>query len=761
MGRKKTSSSLINYIIVLIALFAFLPKEIWVVLFVVAGFVIPVRLVSKQSKEPHKPDKDMNISEPRFVKVSYQVPISNSSFRIPSPPENLVQEARWIPAGESIDIAGYSIPGGLIYVGSKLPDKCGQQDPSLISPYAPVDRSGKLTESIMGYWPSYSEISPEARGAYLSWLSTGRSDPEADVGCVFLFFYGLERRILVDGPKVDAVEQELPVIRREVERLLGIYGKKSTSVQRYLSGFLQMISLRDFGEKLYEQPIPPLNTSYELPFYLKLALGQAAVDAVPIPPNLALAWAMHDPGISRRTPVSRCPDEFSKLFILKYKQYYHEGTKLPVNKTKLTFNYRAASSALAGVETAGKVFGNIPDVAAVMEPQKKLQKIVDECVSELDSYSRYIGRNSDKRLSIDALLLLPVVLWPENARFALESIKKEINGGYVILKVCELISKFSDNIDLSKDKFIALAKALESEYIGMEPDVISYPYALKSDDSVLIYFLQSEVPTIRATPEYQIAVLMLQLGSAVANSDGNIQGKETMYLNEQIDKWKHLSSYHLIRLKAYLSLLLKNPVTPISLKKKLKNISVENRETIISFITNIAIADGEVIPEEITFLEKIYKIFEVDVAGLYKFLHNSKSYNASSNSTITKMSSKIVLDHYRIEILRQDTENVSALLSDIFTEKAEEPSKIIEIEDSRKDSMLGLDDIHAAFLRILMTKSVWDRQELMDIANDLDLMVDGAIETINEASFKDHGQAMIEGEDPIEINMYLSEKILI
>jgi hypothetical protein len=64
-------------------------------------------------------------------------------------------------------------------------------------------------------------------------------------------------------------------------------------------------------------------------------------------------------------------------------------------------------------------------------------------------------------------------------------------------------------------------------------------------------------------------------------------------------------------------------------------------------------------------------------------------------------------------------------------------------------------------LRMLMAKSVWSRHELVDIANDLDLMVDGAIETINEASFEMHDQAVIEGDDPVEINLDIREKVLV
>jgi len=763
MGRKKTSFGLFASIIASIVLYPILPKAFWVMFLLIAGIVVVVRLVQKRSPVDERSGKDMNNgeTEARVFKISYQEPIERPSYSIPSPPSDVVQNARWIPAGETVVVAGYTIPGGLIYVGSKLPGRYGQQDPSLIDPRAPVDKSGNLTERLMGYWPSYSEISPEARGAYLSWLSTGRDNPEADVGYVFLLFYGLERRILIDGPKNRAVEQERPLIRSEVERLLGIYGKKSGSVQSYLSGFLQMIGSRDLSEKLYEQPVPSLGTSYELPFYLRLALGQAAVDAIPVPSHLALAWAMYDPFITKRTPVTRCPDEFSKLFSLKYQQYFHEGIKLSVNKTKLSFNYRAASSALQRVETASKSFDNIPDVAAVVGPQKKLQKIVDECADELDSYSRFLGRNADKKDSIVALLLLPAILWPDGARATLASIKEQVGDGHVILKVCELIGKFGDDTDLSKDKLVALAKALEGELIGMEPDIISYPYALKADDSILIYMLQTGVPSVRTTPQYQTAVLTLQLGAAVANSDGNIHEKEITHLNEQIGKWENLSAYHLSRLRAHLNLMLEKPVTLASLKKRLETIHFEDRKTIINFISRIALADGEVAPEEIAFLEKVYKVFEVDVAGLYSFLHNTKSVETASKPLATKKTSKVVLDHGKIESLRQDTENVSALLSGIFTDKAEESIEPVEVADDGKEIMLGLDDTHAAFLRMLIAKSVWSRQELSDIANDLDLMIDGAIETINEASFEKHNQAVIEGVDPVEINLDIREKVLV
>ena len=43
----------------------------------------------------------------------------------------------------------------------------------------------------------------------IEWLNGGRSDPNAPLGFVFLFFYGLEYRLLKDG-----VHEDAPAIAR-------------------------------------------------------------------------------------------------------------------------------------------------------------------------------------------------------------------------------------------------------------------------------------------------------------------------------------------------------------------------------------------------------------------------------------------------------------------------------------------------------------------------------------------------------------------
>ena len=109
----------------------------------------------------------------------------------------------WVGAAKTATVQGRAL-GSLLYVGTGLMLVDGPEvEAALIDPKLEAS-TGSLDLSVrrLGYWPSYPTASPEARGAYLSWLSSGRSVPEADLGLVFLYFYGLERRSLINTPGI-------------------------------------------------------------------------------------------------------------------------------------------------------------------------------------------------------------------------------------------------------------------------------------------------------------------------------------------------------------------------------------------------------------------------------------------------------------------------------------------------------------------------------------------------------------------------------
>ncbi len=120
----------------------------------------------------------------------------------------------WVPPGKTIEIGGQSISGGLVFLGENLrgADKHYISEPALIDPSLEVG-AGQAGDS--GYWSSYQSLSPAQRGAYLRWLAGPRRRAEADQTQLFVYFYGLERRLLVDPKSDDNARAERGALVRE------------------------------------------------------------------------------------------------------------------------------------------------------------------------------------------------------------------------------------------------------------------------------------------------------------------------------------------------------------------------------------------------------------------------------------------------------------------------------------------------------------------------------------------------------------------
>lgn len=69
-------------------------------------------------------------------------------------------------------------------------------EPSLIWKKLPIRKSNQLEEKPI-YYPSYSALNPEQRYQYLSWLMDVTQP--TNLSYVFLYYYGLERHLLVGG----------------------------------------------------------------------------------------------------------------------------------------------------------------------------------------------------------------------------------------------------------------------------------------------------------------------------------------------------------------------------------------------------------------------------------------------------------------------------------------------------------------------------------------------------------------------------------
>lgn len=803
MARKKAKNSRGTGILIIGALafgaLASIPKNAWIAVGVIACIgAIMWFLATRSRRQLEQLQKSASVTthlrEARSKDTTlsmHEVSLSNKSeetsefytVQLDSPPSPSFKipdaskhksDTRWVPAGEPVTVFGFSLPGGMLYVGSAL-GQYDAQEPSLINPKLRIAKSYVDTEErLMSYWPSFHSISPEARRGYLQWLESGRRDPLADTGYVFLFFYGLERRALVDAVSDPQLKAEIPLIVKEVQRLLSIYGD-NRSFRGYAEGFLDYLSNTTVDPNLYLGP-PPLVAAYnyEMPLPLRIGLGQHASNKRPLGADWALAWALADPNISKRTPVTRCKEVFSTLFKLKYESSHPAGLILAQNKTKLKTSYRAASAVLMAPSLS---LGDIPDVMATSGTRKILQLLVELCTSELEPFSRYIGRNPESAEALEGLLQLPVTLWPIAARTELDELQTKIGEDLIVMSFGELAGRFKSAGALSRDKVLALARALESLHIGIEPDVLAGSRTPKAEDRIALFVTQPEDGSLRASAAYNAASVTLDLASAVASADGDTSTEEVTLLAQHIDSWSHLSVAHRKRLRAHLQIQIQQPPTLASLKKKLDPLTVEAKRTIASFLAHLAQADGIVSPAEVKLLERVYKALQLDSQLLYSDLHGAAS-GASIVSVkpvpstprsepgapiIATASQGFVLDHDRIAELQRETAEVSALLAQVFTDdRVEEPERLVEGAESSPESSAdvdGLDLEHSAFLRLLISRPEWSRSELEAAASDMELMLDGALEQINDMAFERFDMPVTEGDDPIEINTDILEEL--
>ncbi|WP_050433772.1 TerB N-terminal domain-containing protein [Chondromyces crocatus] len=298
--------------------------------------------------------------------------------------------ATWIPpGGAELTIAEQRIASGMIYVGAHLPPVAEPCDvePALIDPRLPVEggRAARLEET-MTCWPAYRELSPQHRAEYLGWLARGRREPDIDIGYVFLFFYGLERRLLHDARHAPVGEVERAALEAEILALHECYAR-SASFRGYASGLLGAMWMGEETPVYARLPPPEEPRAGELPLLLRLGLGQLLRDGVPVPAAWALSWALGDPEgwPASLATVGRCPDALRERFHARYAETFGSGIVRRPEGRELIVHYRPASASFGG----GLVLAapGVPDVAPIREPVKRLRRLLERCMAELEPAS--------------------------------------------------------------------------------------------------------------------------------------------------------------------------------------------------------------------------------------------------------------------------------------------------------------------------------------------------------------------------------------
>jgi len=703
-----------------------------------------------------------------FSQPEMQIQISMGGDSFVGRKSSVSPDSVWVPQGRSVEVAGYTVPCGLIYVGRGLCNVQGWSvEPALIDPSLPVDKdSSVFLNTQLAYWPTYGQISPASRNAYLQWLAGGCKDPAANIGYVFLYFYGLERRAVADAENSSTARQEVEPILAEVKRLRSIYN--SPSFLNYTAGFINAIESKLSKDKLYKNPPSFETNGYELPFALKKALAQLAADNVPVPSCWALAWAENDPGSRLRTPAYRCKSEFQKLFHIRYAEKFNQGLVLDQKGCKLRGSYRPASASFGrAVEWTED---GLLDVSTYRGPINQLSKIAEECVVELDPYSRCLGKSGNNPSILTKLALLPAPLLKDCQDHELQDLNQwfgeNINPDKFFLTDVKSIKQYFPSLKseiFDKRDFLCLCQLLAKNGVGIEPDV-RFGGVLSEDGPVVLFQLPKDSASA-PSPEYTSATLVLQLATAVAASDGQVSEQEGKHLETQLEMQFKFGPEEKTRLRAHMQWLRAGSSNFLGIKKRLESFNKPQREILGRFLVSIAQLDGYIAPGEIKVLNKIYGLLGLDSKELYSDVHTAatepvKIEDAEPQPLVfalpkvprKKMSPNVALDMSKIDVKLAETAAVAAMLSSIFTEeKVEVPSaKATQPEVVGKISYFESE--HHGFIKELLQKLSWTRVDLEALAAKSNLLLDGALDSINEAAFTAFNEPFFEGGDPIEIN---------
>jgi tellurite resistance protein len=661
----------------------------------------------------------------------------------------------WVPAGKDVTVRSYTVPGGLLYLGH-LDLNDSTAEPSVIDPVLPVAGTTSCHERLMGYWPSYSSISPEARAAYLGWLSTGKSDPQADIGYVFLYFYGLEKRLFTLPSCDPKVTPEVDNIRKEIERLAGIYGDRGT-FGSYSGSLLDYIEAKNITLPELGNPpeVPDPKEIHSRRLSVKVGVGVYAKAGKPLPAEWAYSLYALNNSASLNAADGLLPDLRRKMFNYIYKEHFGEGIKSPKTGPKIMADHHFGNASLMHT-TVARIEIPLPDVTMNQQTMEEIQKVGSEASVVFRKFSAFATENPEECQSLSGLGILPVALWPSDIRVMYEAFRSDPPK---VMKFQELPGYPPLGATLKRFRLNNFVEKLATMGLGMDPDSRLGGELPGPDDPVAVFAARDLENRSAVSKHFNGAALLLQLASIVASSNEGFSDAEALTILNYLDSEIDLPEWEKQRLAARLAIYRQYPPAPARLRKQINGMASDIRESIGNFLVQVAAADGTVDPTEVRTLEDLFRLLGLEKAALYSKIHSVQTQGkiTSPGSNIgVPGAGGIQFDVDRIAALRSESAKISTILDKVI-ESIEEHVDIAAVPE-KEDTLLGLDSEHAGLLKTLLSKSEWTRSEAEQLCSKRGLMIDGAFERINDAAFDRFDSAILEGDDPIDVNCDLIVK---
>ena len=681
--------------------------------------------------------------------------------------------------GSSLELDRGRIDDPLVYV---VAGGVGEtSEPSLIgSNLIAAPPMGRCDEPLP-YWPNYRSATPAQRSVYIHWLTSGRKQLPPEIGYAFMFFYGLERRALID-------RSDLQVVVDEVIRLRKLNMKSqrpNRSFDSYTGSFLWFLAAA-FANKLEAATIKAIAQSTRTwsEENLSAALGWCVQTARGMPAWLAIEIAGQLPGSQRSVVIDRVGEQFRELFAKRYSENHAEGLAVKSSRRGRVYQYKAASAALGTVQ-----FSDGPNPLGLTSQFKPLSDLWNSCVEDLRRLSSVVKRDGQEQLTPAAWQALPEEirsgtehpLTSEVCRLVQECTDEE---GRTVIQVPHLAAllRLAQKERYTPTESAQIASVVEGVGYCLEPDARLTRRAYKRDEVLTAFLRMTDLQT--TTARYAAAACMLRFGMVVASADGQVHPDELTVLLQDLDQMFELNDHERRRLGALRTLITATGPDLASLSQMAKLLKPEQREAIGKLLLVLAAKDGEVTKEEVQAIRKCYKRLGFAQAEIGLALNALRAYQsgeepvtirpeaaAVAGEAIPRPAAEKVLRLNRAAIaqIMADTREVAQMLAEAMN-AGEQPgqapfgtpfvppyataaaSGLAPPQSWQSQAVLVQPDSaagatakptlparYASFYHLLVSKQEWDLSEVDGLARQQGLMLSGAIDALNEWAAEEYG----------------------
>lgn len=652
-------------------------------------------------------------------------------------------------------------------------------EPSAIIPGLRVAPSAAHPLEDFGYYPAYDRITPEQRRSYLEWLAAGRMDADPSqrsLGHVFMFFYGLERRILIDGDRD-------PRLLDELIRLLQHYGSahRSRSLRSY---FLQLLHFAGWqhGPEQYRALWPRLlEFDEERPDEdgLRFVLANLHQRSEPLDWTVAFRLALSSPESRRSTVVTRVQEKFFALFQKRFEEQFTGAFVPEAAKQQTLVQYRPASSALGQMryerETAEPLELRLPNVTGLHRQFKALPAIWNSCVDDLSGYSRaLVAARGGAGAAAARWHALPAELrqleeHPAKGAFdtLLSNAPKEGDYTFVPTAALAALADIPERAKLTANQsrqLVDLVKDLGWQ-LAPDPEITGLPLAWNQELAVF------RAPAFEQTAADTVGLVrLLYLAVTLAASDGAVESEELASFYRLISS-EATNEGSLVLLRATEASLRRDANIALrSLPQMAKLIPAKSREFVLRTMAHIAAADAEVSLDELKVLRRMARAFSVSPDAVETLLREDEAFRevtvagaeraGARGEKIPAQPSKqgpaFALDENRINALTQETREVISLLSVVMADPDEvpcAPPQPVEVaaHPAGVEWLTGLDlRYHKAVLSLIARDEI-ATADFDCLAADNHLMPDDLLNAVNTWSDEVLGDFLLERGENITV----------